>query len=288
MNSYKEEAIFYLPGIFSHYELYKVFLKLYQENKIFFKDNVKIGAIYDSPFCIWNGGRFSQRIMMQQELNEVKEMMETYNIPVRFTFTNTLIEEKHLNDVYGNMLLEIFNNGNNEIICNKDVLEQYIRNRYKNNYKYISSTTKRLNNKDDQIQELQKDYYLIVLDYDYNKDFKFLEQIKNKEKCELLCNPVCIDNCPKRKQHYDIVSDSQLNYNHIKIDCPYQYNLFNDSIHRKNFISNQDINKYIDLGFKHFKLEGRDTPDLNLIEILIYYLIKDEYALTVRQILQYI
>lgn len=288
MDSYDKEINFYLPGLFSHYELYKVFLKLYIEQPFFFKNNVKIGAIYDSPFCIWNGGRFSQRIMMQNELHSIKQMMETYQIPVRFTFTNTLLTNKDLNDSYGNILLEIFNNGKNEIICNNEILENYIRNKYNNNYKYISSTTKRLNQPEEQMQELKKNYYLIVLDYDYNKNFSFLKKISQKEKCELLCNPVCVENCPKRKEHYDIVSDSQLNYNAIPIECPYQYSLFSEAMHRKNFISNKDINKYIDLGFKHFKLEGRDTSDLNLIEILIYYLIKDEYALTVRQILQYI
>jgi len=31
------------------------------------------------------------------------------------------------------------------------------------------------------------------------------------------------------------------------------------------------------MGFKHFKIEGRLTSEENLLEILLYYLVKPEY-----------
>jgi hypothetical protein len=40
------------------------------------------------------------------------------------------------------------------------------------------------------------------------------------------------------------------------------------------------------MGFKHFKLEGRTAHPLDLIEMLLYYLIKDKYHLEVRAKLQ--
>ena len=46
------------------------------------------------------------------------------------------------------------------------------------------------------MKELKKDYHLVVLDYDHNKDFEYLQSIENKEKCELLVNPVCKAKCP--------------------------------------------------------------------------------------------
>jgi hypothetical protein len=147
--------------------------------------------------------------------------MIKFNIPVRFTFTNCLLEEQHLNDTYCNMILEVFNTGQNEIICNKEVLENYIREKYGNRYKYISSTTKRLINKEEQLKELDKNYYLVVLDYDYNKNLDFLKQIPNKEKCELLCNAVCRPNCPFRVRHYQDLSRCQLSFDNSKpMECP--------------------------------------------------------------------
>jgi hypothetical protein len=66
----------------------------------------------------------------------------------------------------------------NEIICNSELLENYIRQHFGNNYKYISSTTKRLTNIVDQNKELQKNYHLIVLDYDHNKNYEYLQSIQ--------------------------------------------------------------------------------------------------------------
>ena len=43
----------------------------------------------------------------------------------------------------------------------------------------ISTTTKRLNRVEQQNEELEKDYYLVVLDYDYNNNFEYLSSIKN-------------------------------------------------------------------------------------------------------------
>ena len=97
-------------------------LELISINPNILKENVKIGSIYDSPQCIWNGGRIVTTTWDQERLLEVRDYMIYKNIPVRFTFTNCLLEEKHTYDTYGNLLLKIFNTGNNEIICNSEVL----------------------------------------------------------------------------------------------------------------------------------------------------------------------
>ncbi len=284
---YNQKAIFHLPGLFSHFDLYLEILHNYQVNPDMFKENVVIGSIYDSPPCIWNGGRLVLGYQLKKdELENVKNAMEAYGIPVRFTFTNCLLEEQHTYDTYGNLILKIFNNGNNEIICNTEVLEHYIREKYGNDYKYISSTTKRLGkDKSKQLEELEKDYHLIVLDYDYNKNFDFLNSIQNKEQCEILCNAVCPANCPYRAHHYKQISQFQLDFDDNVPDwCQYhtQDALF-VSKEQESFISPEDINDiYLPMGFNNFKLEGRTTTNAELIEILLYYLIKEEYQSEVR------
>jgi collagenase-like PrtC family protease len=60
---------------------------------------------------------------------------------LRFTFSNSLLEEKHIYDTYCNLIMEEADTGNNEVIVNSPILEQYLRENYPN-YKYISSTTK--------------------------------------------------------------------------------------------------------------------------------------------------
>ena len=290
MNSYNKEAIFYLPGLFRFTNLYKALLTKYIENKHIFKDNVFIGAIYGSPTAIWNGGRFSNNLHLNKDqLTQVKDMMEEFKIPARFTFTNCLLEEKHTHDTYCNLIMQIFNTGYNEVICNSQVLEDYLRKTYGDKYKYISSTTKRLLDTDLQTQELNKDYFLTVLDYDHNKNLDYLKSIENKNKCELLVNPVCQPKCPYRAAHYTSISKAQLNYTVEGLmtckfdgrDCLWH------AAKLDNFISAEDINNiYLPMGFKHFKLEGRCAQPLDLLEILLYYLIKDEYQHEARSYLQ--
>lgn len=290
MDSYNEETIFYLPGLFRFTNLYEALLIKYNHNRYMFKDNIKIGAIYGSPTAIWNGGRGVFKLYLDKDqLIQVKEMMERFNIPVRFTFTNCLLEEKHIYDTYCNLITDVFNNGNNEIICNSPILETYLRDKYGDSYRYISSTTKRLLNTTRQTEELTKDYFLIVLDYDHNKNFEYLQSIQNKEKCELLINPVCSPRCPYREMHYKAISKAQLNYSATGLmSC--KFNGRDCLWHAKkldNFISVDDINNiYIPMGFKHFKIEGRMSAPLDMIEILLYYLIKDEYQEEIRSYLQ--
>ena len=285
MDKFSRETVFHLPGIFEKSRIYERFLILYNEKPEFFRENVKIGSIYGSPLgAIWNGGRMLLGINHLAELQGCKEFMEESNIPIRFTFTNCLIEEKHLNDTYCNNILEIFNNGNNEILCNSLILEKYIRTKYGDSYRYISSTTKRIVDKEKQQEEVNKNcYYLTVLDYDFNTDMDYLKSLTHKDKCEILCNPVCQPCCPRREEHYRNISECQLWYNPYGVfACVDDKKLFCDAQKSPKFVSIEKIEELTEMGFKHFKLEGRTSTDADVIDILVYYLIKDEYQDTAR------
>lgn len=285
---YSKETIFHLPGFFEKPVIYQKLLWIYNNERHKFRKNTKIGSIYGAPGnSIWNGGRLVRGAYTRQELENSCIFATDMNIPIRFTFTNCLIENKHLNDTYCNMILDIFNTGKNEIICNSPLLEKYLRNKYGNNYKYISSTTKRLNNKQDQTKEIEKDYYLIVIDYDFNNDNEYLKQLEPKNKIEILCNAVCKSNCPNRKQHYENISRCQLDYNPQGLMmCDDSVKNFYEVMKTKTFISKERIEELTAMGFSNFKLEGRTAHPLDLIEILIYYLIKEEWQNEVRRELQ--
>lgn len=97
-------------------------------------------------------------------------------------------------------------NGINEILVNSPELEEYLRKTYPK-YKFISSTTKCLLNKDDIIKEAEK-YYLTVLDYRKNTDIDFLSSLPNPEKYEILLNAYCDPECNLREHHYNILARS--------------------------------------------------------------------------------
>ena len=287
MNSYDKEIYFHLPGAFERSYVYLGLFNISVEHPEYFIDNACVGSVYGAPGGIWNGGRniLTSVQSTEDDLRGVAQIYEHFQIPVRFTYTNPLIIGDLVNDPYCNMVLDIYNNGNNEIICNSQELEDYLRNKYGDRYRYISSTTKRLQNKEEQNKEFEKDYFLVVIDYDHNFDMEYLSSIKDKERCEILVNPVCVPNCPNRTEHYINIGKCQLDSNTTPMECPFNsikpYYLVKK---QENYISPEDINNiYIPAGFTNFKIEGRTTNPLDLVEILLDYLVKEEYKLEARQ-----
>lgn len=283
MEKYCKKAIFHLPGIFEHPQFYNCLTALYRDRREMFYDNMEIGSIYGAPgSCIWNGGRMVFALTSKKQLQLIKDGMAAIGIPVRFTFTNCLLEDKHVYDTYCNMVTTMFSDGNNEILCNSPILEQYLRENFPQ-YSFISSTTKRLLDIDAFNKELEKDYKLVVLDYALNRNKKFLKKIKNKKKVEILCNAVCIPDCPNRVDHYINLSKCQLESSPEEVmECEHSNCPFYIAKQREHFIDREDINNYLRQGFCNFKLEGRTAHPLDLVEIILYYLIKPEYQTEAR------
>lgn len=279
-----DKVYFHLPGLFGFCDYYERFLYIYITEREKFNDWAEIGSVYGAPrSACWNGGRLSRSGSHDEDL--ILNFMKKYGINCRLTFSNSLIEERHLNDIYCNALLEKFYWGHNSIIVNSPILEDYIRVNYPN-YGLISSTTKCIQTQEGVEQELSNRYELVVLDYNFNKDFTFLSQLKNKDKCELLINPVCMPNCPRRALHYKQISLTALHEMAIEkiLDCPYEGAKFYQAQANPLFISVDDIRSvYAPMGFKHFKIEGRSTSPDDLTEILLYYLVKPEYQLEIRE-----
>ncbi|MBP5471212.1 MAG: hypothetical protein J6Y12_00920, partial [Lachnospiraceae bacterium] len=100
------KAYFHLPGLFEFYDLYKVFLPLYREHREYFFDYAQIGSIYGAPAdCLWGGGRVG---FGDADPEDVYALMNEYGISSRLTFSNSLLEEKHLSDRKCNMLCSLF------------------------------------------------------------------------------------------------------------------------------------------------------------------------------------
>lgn len=278
MNGYSKPIKFHCAAIFNYPELWINFLELIENEPFILKNNVEIASLFDCPSkTLWNGGRIrvAGTSWEEKDLISIKDYLNNKNIPIRFTFTNMLLTEEHLKDKYCNLLLKIFSNGKNEIIIHDEKLKKYIENLYPNKFKYISSTTKCLS-KEETLLELKKDYYLIVLNYYYNKDFNFLKELPDKNKIEILVNSKCGLNCGKRKFHYQAFSKCQIeNRDKTTFYCPVNYNSIEGWAY---YILPEEIESiYIPLGFSNFKIEGRGDHPLMLLAELCKYLIKDEY-----------
>lgn len=278
----QDYVYFYIPGIAMQFDINWILAERLQTHPDHFYDGVKIGAIFGTiPGAIWNGGRVEFGHIEDDYVDLLMGAHNATKIPYRWTWTNPTITEEELKDEYCNKITGYFENGVNEVLVNNDLMENYIRKNYPK-YPIISSTTKRITDIDTLNQELEKDYKLVVLDYDFNNEWELLKQIKHPEKCEILVNPICTPKCPMRKEHYRIIGEIQKGkrepLNHYIEDCPAQDRFMSDVQNLPTFISKEDLwNKYVPMGFHHFKIEGRVTCPLKPIEWYLYYMVKPEY-----------
>ena len=120
-------AYYHLPGLFEFYELYKVFLPLFQEHREYFYDWCDIGSVYGAPAdCIWGGGRAG---FGDDDARKVLDLMKEYGISARLTFSNSLLREEHLLDKKCNALCRLFEETGdiqNGVIIHSDLLLEYL------------------------------------------------------------------------------------------------------------------------------------------------------------------
>lgn len=282
------KAHFMLPGFCEHYKLYTIILDVIKKNPEFLRENADIYCIYGNiPFCTWDGGRIFPQYPTGYTVEQMQEMCHIYNdifnIKVRFVFTNGLITEKDCYDRYNNLVLNIFNNGKNEIVVNSPVLEKYISENYPN-YTLISSTTKCITNNEQVKEEINKSQYKFVcLDYNLNHNEKLFQSLtpEEKSKVELLINPICGPGCQQRKEHYRLNSLFSLNYGkpYSLRDCSIPNG--KGAFYPKNWLTivepDELYSTYLSNDFHNFKLEGRTFPSINVLLLFAKYLIKPEF-----------
>lgn len=281
---------FFIPGFVEHEGINKFLFHLMEQYPDYFYDNIKIGAVFGCfPGNRWNGGR---TVLGYSDINFIEKIIYEYNdlqIPLRFTWTNVLLDEKDYEDPVCNTIMKIANNGINEVLISDDNFEKYIREKYPN-YKIISSTTKCILDEKELHNELNKDYHLIVLDHRLNHNFSILDNLNDyeKNKIEILINPRCSPLCPNRKAHYLWESKNQLSG--MEVEPPENFNK-NYKCPGYSFFHNQELetltpeeiyNIYYYKGFNKFKIEGRSVHPMDVIENYVYYLVKPEYKDYVR------
>ncbi|MBQ8960998.1 MAG: hypothetical protein IJ071_07255 [Ruminococcus sp.] len=286
---------FHLPDFAGRFRLNLMFAEMLRGCPEYFREGVEIASFYGVfPPSIWNGGRTQPGVCDRSFVRSVIKAFNDRGIPLRFTFTNPALEKKHLSDDFCNMVMNMANNGMNEAIVFSPLLEDYIRRNYPK-YKLTSSTCKRITDPEALKAELEKDYSIVVVDYDFNNNFEVLEKLPRKQDCELLVNACCEPGCPRRSAHYLSIGKQQIAYcEHIKKfpnvpfnvekhdperfrDCPFSQRGIFEIRGLRTHISPDDIwEKYVPMGFEQFKIEGRTAGHLNILETYMYYMIKPE------------
>lgn len=291
MNSQKKEKVHYhLPGLFEFYELYKKFLPLLKNHKEYFYDWCDIGSVYGAPAdCVWGGGRVG---FGENNPAEVFALMKEFEISPRLTFSNSLLREEHLSDKKCNDLCKKLESScdSGGIIVHSDLLLAYLKNKYPEFY-YVSSTTKVITEFELFKKELNRDdFKFVVPDFRLNKSLEAFNELQQnqKDKVEFLCNECCWFGCKDRKKCYENVSRKSLGEDCLDHKCNAPDGnkgyVFSKAMENPGFISVEDITDiYLPMGFTNFKIEGRSLGSAVVFEMLLYYMIKPQYRLQVRE-----
>lgn len=287
----KNIAHYHLPGLFEFYELYRVFLPIYKAHRVFFYDWCDIGSIYGAPEgYIWGGGRVG---LGDQNPQDVLSLVGGNGISPRLTFSNSLLREEHLADKKCNTICDLFHSYkgvSSGIVIHSDLLLKYLRERYPNFY-FISSTTKVLTDFSLFDAELNRDEFdFVVPDFRLNNQLEKLSSLTEEQraKVEFLINECCYFGCQDRRICYENVSRKILGE-----DCPdhvcrapggSEGYKFSKAMKNPGFIGVEDIrDTYLSMGFSNFKIEGRGLGSAMVLEFLLYYMVKPEYQIQVRE-----
>lgn len=268
---------YYIPDFFWHFNVNQKLLELIQNEPDIFYDDFKIGAVFGNyPNCIWNGGsHFIGRFVDDNEMLEILTRFNLYGVPLRFTMTNPLIEEKHLNDSYANHILEVAQNGFNQVLVCSPILEKHIRENYPQ-YPIVRSILAAENVYYDDSDK----YFMSVLRKHKNNDLDFLNTIEHKEKIEILTNETCEENCPRAYTHYLEYAKKTLyqDYDEQLIPCSFERKFKFKKFEQSPLCLTRDKikNIYEPMGFKHFKLSGRGSSG-DIVLFYAHYMVKPEF-----------
>lgn len=288
-----EKARFHLPGLFEFYEFYKEFLPIFYEHRDFFYDFVDIASIYGAPDdALWGGGRIG---FGDNSAKEVLDLLKEYGISGRLTFSNSMLREEHLDDSKCNKLCSLFEKCEgikNGVIIHSELLLNYIKNKYPGLY-LVSSTTKVITAFDEFTKEVKRpEFEYVVPDFRLNKQLDKLKLLSKdeKDKVEFLCNECCYFGCQDRKACYENVSLKAIGEDVCDHICRAPYSSegykFSKAMENPAFIGIDDIkNIYLPNGFTNFKIEGRSLGSAIILEFLLYYMVKQEYQLKVREMM---
>lgn len=270
---YKEPIWFHIPAMFDASLLFPFqnsFYNFLLQNP-FKRKNVNY-TVYGCPCsCTWNGGRLMREPVYSIET--VSEMFFNYinnlNMNIQLTMTNRLLEERDLYDRLGNALLELsdkqFSN-NIEILVSSDILMNHIKENYPN-LKIVRSMTKAT-----LLDPGEEDIYdKIVLPKWNNHNMDLIKDLSKKVELELLIDEPCVINCPRKSTHYEELNKGQL---FIPTEGCLTCDQALHPLYNELWVLPDEINDYIDIGVKCFKLSGREDV-IHMVESITMYCVKN-------------
>lgn len=283
---------FHIPDIARNFNFNMVLLMIMQEHPEMFRDGVQIASVYgEFPTSLWNGGVRAGGGFAPDDAEYVTKELNSRGIAVNFTYTNSLLNQSHLQDDWCRKCLHTADRPDrlNGVIVASPVLEKHLRAKYPN-YRILASDAIAYDSFDALCEAMEK-YDSVLIDYSLNAHPELLEKLPHKERAVLLVNCLCIPDCPRRKAHIQFLSRTQLAYsahcnrfgpqaafhNPETFACPYLEHTIYHAQKQPTFLSPDKVfDTLVPMGFEQFRIEGRWSSPLSNLESYVCYLAKPE------------
>jgi hypothetical protein len=262
-----------ISGLFVHRRLVHFLVHMMKSLSI----SHALDSFHGCPEVIWNGGRVNNRVPFYPDSAKYFKSLNDQGIGVFLTFSNMVLEEKHLSDGDSNRLLDCVDEscGLNGVIVASDLLSDYIR-RKKPRLNQIASVVKSfLENPEGNIEryrEMQKRFDRVVVHTDHIFDLDLLDKL-DRSKAEILITEECSHKCPNRQRHQTLISTYNMTRSKevleeiqkmIKTSCAGGAGVLLEKRNVKNartcFLMHEEVKAIYDMGFRNFKISGRRKP----------------------------
>lgn len=250
----------------------KIILQIKNDYPQYFKEEIsQIGLLGSFPYSIWScaqmGNGFTNNISLENDLRYILDN----NLKLIFDFSNTNLKQENFYDSFSNFVLNMTNELKIDYsicITNKD-LAKFIKEKY-NNINFINANYNK--------QLFDDEFFTSnIIDWEFFNNNK--EEIeKNSEKYILKLNSFC-ENCYSCKEK---ISKAILNFEIYNNTCEKISKSFESSKENKFFVSQAEIEKN---SITNFIINLNSTEVFENIEVLLYYLVKEENQAEVKLML---
>ncbi len=243
-----------------------------------------IAYVHGSPALIWNSGRVPGKIIPHGSHAAALRGYAQRGMSVLLTASNTILTSEHINNKIANDYCDALNrkdaHTHNGVIISSDLLNAHIKQHYPH-LQRISSILKITKDHGKGKLDLYKRYLnefdLVMLHPDDVYDTDFLATLPEPERFIALINEYCIRGCPIRHLHYKHLSAKSLDYLgyddnpfaelQAKNKCSSIYQMLLHPTQGTLALSHDEIATLHDLGFRHFKVQGRGM--VNAVSYLV-------------------
>ncbi len=293
-----------ISGLFNYRPLINFLTQMMRNQNI---SNV-LDSFHGSPDLLWNGGRVNANVKNYPDAEKYFKALNDLGIGVFLTFSNAVLEEKHLSDEESNRLLDCLDEkcGLNGVIIVSDLMSDYIRKK-KPGLKRICSVVKSfIENRDGDIEwykEMENRFDRVVVHTDHMFDLDLLDKL-DRSKAEILVTEECIYKCPNRKHHqtlnsvyniaqYEDKTKADEVFEQIKTiretKCSGGSGILNKEkntkLLRSCFLTHDEVKTIYDMGFRKFKISGRRRTIYGMAWNVLNFVFNPDLAYTFARIL---